>query len=238
MSCSLLLRPSFDDPIIFCISGDSDLVTRLNMDLLAQNIVQKAGQLLDKVSDVIEEAKTQRRLSQQANSLYTIDELHIKLSTTGLQHPEGSSACARKAIQEGFFDLNKGLDQVVWTGECEKCKEDISCTLQQALNQPDYAGDDYKQGGLEGAIQCKSTTCPGLYLTGMCIGALKTTLGRGHNHCSQCPGLGQCWGDTRTVHCVTCGNHYYEGEQNYACDFCGSGSFRWGGDKGAYEVLR
>jgi hypothetical protein len=208
------------------------------MDFFAQAVVQHVGQWIDGVSDFIEEAKTKRRLSQTNDSLYTVEEIHSKLTEQGFQHPEGSSACARKAIQEGFIDVNKGLDQIVWSGECEKCKGELSCTLAQVLNQPDFAGLDAKEGGLDAAIQCKSGKCPGLYLTGLCRGAPKTTLGQGHNHCSQCPGLGTCWGDTRTVHCVTCSNHYYQADHNYACDFCGSGSFRWGGEKGAYEVLR
>ena len=208
------------------------------MDFVAQAVVQHVGKWIDGVSDFVEDAKTKRRLSQQQGRLYTVEEIHTQLADLGYVHPEGSSACVRKGIQEGFINASKGLDQIVWNGECDKCKGDLSCTLEQVLNQPDYAGDDAKQGGLEAAIQCSSGKCPGLYLTGMCMGALKTTLGQGHNHCTQCPGLGTCWNDTCTVHCISCHNHYYKGDQNFECDFCGSGSFRYGAQKGCYEVLR
>ena len=50
-------------------------------------------------------------------------------------------------------------------------------------------------GGPGGAVQCEE--CCGLYVTDLCGGRPRFDCGKGHNHCVECPGFGECIGDIR-----------------------------------------
>ena len=66
------------------------------------------------------------------------------------------------------------------------------------LDQPTYGGNDYEDGGTEGAVQCED--CCGMYVTGLCEGRAQFDSGKFHNHCTRCPDFGTCIGDYREVH--------------------------------------
>jgi hypothetical protein len=154
----------------------------------------------------------------------TADQVHAALKSAGYSNPEHTaSACSKKAIQKGYISLQGGLDKTVFKGSCQNCGEDVSCTLRGILEQPDYAGCDYEDGGTSGAVQCEGEECSGMYLTRMCEGKLELDSGKFHNHCTQCKGFGKCIGDYREAHCQDCGKHYFTGLSGFACSCKQSG---------------
>ena len=98
-----------------------------------------------------------------------------------------------------------------------------SVSAQPSLEQV-YGGNDYGDGGQEGAVQCED--CCGMYVTGLCEGRPSFDSGKFHNHCVQCPDFGQCIGDYREAHCMDCGKHWFAGMSGFACTHCGGGDGR------------
>ena len=163
-----------------------------------------------------------------------------------MEHPEGVSRCLKAAISRGHIkilppekdpDNEYGLDQVILTAPCIECNKTISCTIRDVLFQPDYAGTDYEEGGMDAPFKCKAKlggddsdeesndsdkkvdnldesedVCGiGIYVTRMCTGKPVFDSGKFHNHCNRCRGLGKCIGDYRETHCERCGKHYFQG---------------------------
>ena len=155
----------------------------------------------------------------------TTTQVHAALKSLGYSNPESASSCVKRSIQRGFLSLDGGLTKVIYQGQCENCGEDVSCTLEDLLGQPDYAGLDYEDGGQNGAVQCEGS-CDGMYLTGVCEGKLELDSGKFHNHCTECPGFGKCLGDYREAHCHDCGKHYFAGLSGFPCQCRGGGD--WG----------
>lgn len=137
------------------------------------------------------------------------------LMAAGYSNPERASSCARKAIQKGFFSIDN-LDEIVFSGSCLCCEKTLSCTLRDVLDQPDYGGGDYEDGGQQGALQCEDCES-GCYVTSMCEGHPQVDSGKFHNHCTECPGFGKCIGDYREAHCSNCGKHYFMGLSGFPC---------------------
>merc|ERR1711939_846059 len=92
--------------------------------------------------------------------------------------------------------------------------------IKHVLYQKDYAGLDYEDGGQDAAVQC-GDDCGGLYITQICSGSPRFDSGKFHNHCTQCPGFGECLGDYREAHCDNCGGHWFSGMSGFPCDHCG-----------------
>eukprot|EP01084_Bolivina_argentea_P315767 547178_1 len=132
------------------------------------------------------------------------------------------SQCLKRGIAFGVIeiDTNKGLDTILHSGKCLVCCEKVlKCTIRNALYQTDYGGNDYEDGGYGGAIKCDEwDECCGMYLTGMCNGSMHFDSGKFHNHCNECPNMGQCIYDYRNTHCYRCNDHYFAGFM--ACGAC------------------
>ena len=106
--------------------------------------------------------------------------------------------CLLAGIQNGHVKLctEGGLKQVLHEGSCHGCSARVVCTLEDALDQPCYGGDDYEDGSQEGAVICESCE-EGNYITDLCCGKPSFDSGKFHNHCTDCPGFGTCIGDYR-----------------------------------------
>jgi hypothetical protein len=117
--------------------------------------------------------------------------VNAALKAAGYGNPDASSKCTRKAIQKGYISLEGGLEKTAFTGSCDNCGVSLSCTLHELLDQTDYAGTDYEDGGEGGVLQCEECEA-GFYVTGMCEGQMSQDSGKFHNHCTVCPGFGKC----------------------------------------------
>lgn len=205
-----------------------------------------------KKSDLLKRLKNpQVAAKDRKKGDYTVAQVHTALESMGCTKLEDLSDCAKSAIQKGHVRLIDGLDQVVATWTCCQCHEQVNATLRACLDQPDYAGLDYKDGNQKGAIQCKDCGI-GQYVSNMCSGSFEITSGKFHNHCSECPGLGCCMGDYRELHCALCDGHYFTGLGGFPCPcaersgemtglMCGMASAGYtigpwlGGDEGVFD---
>jgi len=102
----------------------------------------------------------------------------------------------------------KELDRVMFTDKCIECSGEIKATVKDLLNQGDYGGNDYEDGG--GPLKCKNCD-NGYFVTGLCANNPSLDCGKFHNHCMDCQGLGTCINDYRNAHCRWCSKHYFAG---------------------------
>eukprot|EP01084_Bolivina_argentea_P001071 1962_1 len=158
----------------------------------------------------------------------SVKQVHKMLSDAGIDEPEKVNNCLKKGIQKGYYILQSeaDLDRIIYSGECIWCRKGIDVSLRDCLYQAD-CGDDYYDGGEEGAIQCDGDggeyheKCWGIYITQLCEGSPSLNSGKFHNHCTECPGFGKCIGDYRESHCSTCKKHWFEGNSGFPCTNCG-----------------
>ena len=136
--------------------------------------------------------------------------------------------CFLAALSFGFMKIDptngkKELNKVMHEEKCPNCRRTtLKATVKSLLNQPDCGGMYYAYAGEGGAAYCSSCQCR-YYLTNACEQdpAFEPSGGKFHNHCTSCPGLGQCIGDYRETHCDACGGHYHRNPQgcyNPNCD--------------------
>ena len=116
-----------------------------------------------------------------------------------------ASRCVKAAIMKGHIQISGeagDLEQVVVEQEGE-CGHLMKATLGDLLKQPDYAGLDYEDGLQDATVICQEEGCEEgrTYVTGMCEGNPSFDCGKFHNHCTECPGFGQCIHDYREAHC-------------------------------------
>lgn len=102
-----------------------------------------------------------------------VDRINDLLRKAGVEKPESTSRCMRAGLAKGHYGPFTGkaeeLDVVVWKGPCAgDCGKQKSATIRQLLQQPDYGGNDYEDGGESAVVQCKN--CCGTYVTGLCDG--------------------------------------------------------------------
>ncbi|XP_071956701.1 uncharacterized protein [Antedon mediterranea] len=165
------------------------------------------GQLLLRLCGMEKEKpKASRRMSVQAVNKW--------LEREGVNDTERVSKCLRAGIQKGYVGISgdSPLDNVFAEGQCSACGNDIKATIRDLLYQPDYAGLDYEEGGLEATVKCPDGDCGvGVYVTRICSGSHEMDCGKFHNHCTACPGFGKCIGDYREEHCTSCGKHFFAG---------------------------
>merc|ERR1712228_53390 len=152
---------------------------------------------------------------------YSVKQVHAMLNAVGIDDTQRVSCCLKKGIQRGYIVIDdsangQGLDAVICSGRCLCCHKEHDVTIRDCLYQQDYGGNDYEDGGEGGAIQCEE--CMGIYVTGLCRGEPSFDCGKFHNHCTECPGFGQCIGDYREAHCSGCNKHYWG-----TCDRCNRG---------------
>ena len=130
--------------------------------------------------------------------------------------PHKMNKCLKAGILNGFVPLTKDgaldLDHVLLKSGCNCCDKELTCTVRQALYQPEYGGDQYETGGETAAIKCSNEDeeCGGNYITGLCRGDFSFDCGKFHNHCNFCSDFGICIAD-REAHCRKCDKHYYAG---------------------------
>src|SRR5690606_23189294 len=115
---------------------------------------------------------------------------------------------------------NEPLNNIVLEAKCQSCSEPCRVTVKDILYQPDYAGLDYEEGSEGAPFKCPKCESHS-YVTNICAGRAHFDSGKFHNHCTECPGFGQCIGDYREAHCSGCGKHYFQGLSGFSCPNCG-----------------
>jgi len=171
----------------------------------------------------------------QSGKFLSCQEVNRRLVALGVEG-KSVSKCVRAAIQRGYIKLKgedrEELNQVIFTDKFDpafQCGHKVNVKLKNVLYQPDYVGND---NGLpkHTTINCQHQKCMKggkyyeynfdtkefpkngrMYLIGMCKGEAHFEVGKGHNHCTKCPGFGSCVYDYRSVHCPDCGRHYFSG---------------------------
>jgi hypothetical protein len=171
-----------------------------------------------------EAAAAEVEASAAAEKLSAKDKLKASLALVGVDDPEARDRgwCLMRALLLGHYPMpqsREAWDETIFTGDCEECEEEVTCTLFEALQQSDYGGHDYCDGNDGGALLCVECSW-GAYLTGMCSGSPEPTSGKFHHHCRECPDFGECIGDYRNEHCHACGEHFFAGMSGFACPSC------------------
>ncbi|XP_033104236.1 uncharacterized protein LOC117106857 [Anneissia japonica] len=150
------------------------------------------------------------------------------LQKQGVVNVKRVSRCLRAGIHMGYIDISGDdpLNNVVISDACYLCDYELDVTIRDLLYQPDYAGHDYESGGMRATVKCPNKECElkGVYVSGICCDSMYIDSGKGHNHCSICPGFGKCMGDYREEHCRSCGDHYDSCRGLFRCHCKGSGS--------------
>lgn len=171
------------------------------------------------------------------------DDVHSFLQRAGVEEDmDGVNPCLKAGLLNGALSVPASLDPIEWldtkllTGKCLGCDKELVCTARDALLQPECGGNDYGDGNQGGAVKCdgEDDQCEGYYITNLCDRNNKTQFetGKFHNHCTDCPGFGECIGDIRNAHCDRCGDHYFMGRSGFPCGCRGGGQepFGFNGD--------
>ena len=156
--------------------------------------------------------------------------LNDKLAILGFPLEEYSGNCARAAIYHGKlkFEEEADLDQVILESEGMECEHKVTATLRDVLKQCDYGGDEFTENAVVFCDEIKNNdnnteACEygKFFVAGLCEGNPHLNWGRGHHHCVECSGFGQCVGDWTMSHCDTCGHHYYINRyRDTVCEEC------------------
>ena len=189
-------------------------------------------QLIDRlIMNEFDNDDTGQKKLKRSQTLKSVQSMLINKYNISKTDVENGSKCLMAGIGRGFIKIDEklGLDTILIKGKCFLCEENISCTIGDALLQPDYGGDEYEDGAESGACQCLNEDCEnGHYVTGMCENRIQLDSGKFHNHCNECKGFGKCLGDYRETHCDECGSHYFCGLSCggtcYNCQRKGKGS--------------
>lgn len=190
---------------------------------------------VEKVVDVEEHTSRKRKAPSGLVGGNPEKAVNKLLMEAGLTEAECKklSKCARLAIHRGH---------IVFTGKAEEldaqaiikkkgrekakplivkciinCRSAIKPTLRDLLNQSDNGGGDDEGEGA--AAKCAGEECGGTYVALMCQGIFGSAPGKAIHHCGDCKGLGKCLGDSRELHCLECGHHYWGAENCYS-DTC------------------
>eukprot|EP01006_Ploeotia_vitrea_P009271 TRINITY_DN21791_c0_g1_i1.p1 TRINITY_DN21791_c0_g1~~TRINITY_DN21791_c0_g1_i1.p1 ORF type:complete len:382 (-),score=-20.58 TRINITY_DN21791_c0_g1_i1:84-1082(-) len=130
------------------------------------------------------------------------DEVAAMLRTLKID-PDTCNSCLRVAIQRGYIDLKGGVNTEVATVWCANCQISWPVTVQDLIHQPNV-GTEYIAGTtLDRLPRCPEMGCH-WYVTGLCQGRPRAVSGIYHNHCTDCPGLGECVYDYKLTFCKTC----------------------------------
>jgi hypothetical protein len=133
----------------------------------------------------------------------TGEEIEKKLRNLGFK--ELISNCLIVGIKRGFVSLEgeNPLKNVVFSGECYYCGQKLTALVKDCAEQADEGWED---GGVLDCTKCQHSN----YVTRICTGNMKFECGKYHHHCRFCPNNGGCIGDNRVIHCMECGNHFFE----------------------------
>ncbi|XP_033101787.1 uncharacterized protein LOC117104938 [Anneissia japonica] len=159
---------------------------------------------------------------RQRKTKMSVKEVNVWLEKQGVVNIRGVSKCLRAGMRMGFIDISgdNPLDNVVVSGACYYCGDDLKATIRDLLYQPDYAGHDYECTGYDATVKCLNEECEvaGVYVTGMCRNSAEIDSGKSHNHCTICPNFGTCMGDYREDHCRSCSEHFYSCRGLFRCE--------------------
>merc|ERR1712027_154900 len=132
-------------------------------------------QLMDRLIDGGSGQTAQKKGGKGQKSAQAVN----KLFRDAGEDPKQINKCLKAGVLNGHVPLTEegklNLDQVLHKGRCDSCREELTCTIRDALYQREYAGLDYEDGGEYAAVDC----------------------GKYHNHCGRCPNFGHCIGDYR-----------------------------------------
>ena len=155
--------------------------------------------------------------SEFGNKLSQVQALNEKLEVLGFPYKKGLGNCARAGILNGKikFQTEADLDAVIFKGKGMECGHTVAATLREVLRQCDYGGDEMLGYG-NSTVSCDKEKFSGchskmgkFFLTGICTGEPRLDWGRGHHHCTECHGFGECVHSWTTSHCKDCGSHYH-----------------------------
>jgi len=140
--------------------------------------------------------------------------------------PEAVGKCVKAAITKGHIIFNgEPRDHERLIIEEDYDDHHYKVYLKDVLYQPDLPSD-WMEPADDATVVC--TCCeltddeiPQLsYVTRLCYGNPNVTMGKYHNHCTECKGLGKCLGDYRESHCHKCNKHWFEGNCGSRCYNC------------------
>jgi hypothetical protein len=121
------------------------------------------------------------------------------LVKAGIEDPEQTSRCIRSGLINGHFGEDWNLDALIpdtFCLHCENPKSPLDFSIRDLLEQTDYPGTDYEDGGGSAGVFCPRCK-EGMYYSRACMIPIKKgrmDCGKFHNHCTRCPGLGVCIG--------------------------------------------
>lgn len=152
----------------------------------------KKHELIHRLKNPMEDA------SQKYSKRISRKQVHDMLHNAGVEDPWRVNDCLKRAIQQGIYKLDgpESLDTVIWSGKCLACETELVATIRQSLYQPN-GGYDYCTKDCKGAIKCTKKDCCTFYISRLCEGKPIIDLGKGHKHCTGCPGFGRCIYDIR-----------------------------------------
>eukprot|EP01083_Nonionella_stella_P299532 1017869_1 len=146
----------------------------------------------------------------------------------GVNDPERVSWCLKRAIQRGLVwldDMVDGispLDQVVFDKKCIECTYPMKISIRDVMYQDDSPGYDMGEGAV---VWCRGECGNRGYVSFMCTGRPQLVeCGKWHNHCRQCPKLGNCIGGQTLTHCLHCNKHC-DTDICIPCSHCGRYQF-------------
>jgi len=103
-----------------------------------------------------------------------------KLFRDAGEDPNQINKCLKAGILNGHVPLTEegklNLDQVLHKGRCDSCRDELTCTIRDALYQREYAGLDYEDGGYYAAVHCE-TIAVGTTSLASAMGRSPSTLG-------------------------------------------------------------
>ena len=82
--------------------------------------------------------------------------------------------------------------------KCHRCSTVVVVKLRDVMYQGPRGGSYW--GGYENDVKCPNMECKGSFVvTEMCTAHPQLCSGKFYNHCGDCPGFGECIGDSRLV---------------------------------------
>ena len=143
---------------------------------------------------------------KKGGNVLTVDRVNKLFKDVG-RDPKHINSCLKAGLLKGFIPLTDegslDLDQVVLKSVCTHgCGKELTCTIRDAMEQPNYAGLEYEEGGESAAIRCLEEDgygCGGNFIKGLCNGRPEFDCGKFYNHCGRCSNFGHCMGDYREV---------------------------------------
>ena len=183
------------------ISHENDTSSKSFVRRITDEDVMLIKDYLKKIEKEREEAKIahQTRLTSKYSKLKKVQKMLIEKYKISIPDANDASRCLLAGISRGYVKIDEtlGLDTILTKGTCVLCDGEISCTIRDALLQPDWGMIDSDDNFADAACKCKNKGCGdfGHYVTGMCENRTRVLeSGLYHSHCDECRGFGKCFG--------------------------------------------